>query len=58
MLRTYYYWKVQLETCSIIKHKSTIPKTNKNKLKNKKIIKIIIEIRKLYGYGKLKIKNN
>ena len=32
------------------------PKTNKNKLKDKKIIKRIIEIRKLYGYGKLKIK--
>ena len=55
-IRTYYYWKRQLETCSIIKPKSTTPKTNKNKLKNKKIIKRIIEIRKLYGYGKFKIK--
>ncbi|TXJ35798.1 DDE-type integrase/transposase/recombinase, partial [Brachyspira pilosicoli] len=55
-IRTYYYWKSQLETYSIIKPKSTKPKTNKNKLKNKKIIKRIIEIRKLYGYGKLKIK--
>ena len=55
-IRTYYYWKRQLETCSIIKPKSTKPKTNKNKLKDKKIIKRIIEIRKLYGYGKLKIK--
>ena len=54
-IRTYYYWKRQLETCSIIKPKSTKPKTNKNKLKDKKIIKRIIEIRKLYGYGKLKI---
>ncbi|CCG56989.1 unclassified [Brachyspira pilosicoli WesB] len=32
-IRTYYYWKRQLETCSIIKPKSTKPKTNKNKLK-------------------------
>ncbi|CCG58057.1 unclassified [Brachyspira pilosicoli WesB] len=55
-IRTYYYWKSQLETYSIIKPKSTKPKNNKNKLKNKKIIKRIIEIRKLYGYGKLKIK--
>ena len=55
-IRTYYYWKRQLETCSIIKPKSTTPKTNKNKLKDKKIIKRIIEIRKLYGYGKFKIK--
>ena len=55
-IRTYYYWKRQLETYSIIKPKSTKPRTNKNKLKNKKIIKRIIEIRKLYGYGKLKIK--
>ena len=55
-IRTYYYWKTQLETYSIIKPKSTKPKTNKNKLKNKKIIKRIIEIRKLYGYGKFKIK--
>ena len=54
-IRTYYYWKRQLETCSIIKPKSTKPKTNKNKLKDKKIIKRIIEIRKLYGYGKFKI---
>ena len=54
-IRTYYYWKRQLETYSIIKPKSTKPRTNKNKLKNKKIIKRIIEIRKLYGYGKLKI---
>ena len=54
--RTYYYWKSQLETYSIIKPKSTKPKNNKNKLKNKKIIKRIIEIRKLYGYGKFKIK--
>ena len=54
-IRTYYYWKRQLETCSIIKAKSTKPKTNKNKLKDKKIIKRIIEIRKLYGYGKFKI---
>ena len=54
-IRTYYYWKSQLETYSIIKPKSTKPKTNKNKLKNKKIIKRIIEIRKLYGYGKFKI---
>ena len=55
-IKTYYYWKSQLETYSIIKPKSTTPKTNKNKLKNKKIIKRIIEIRKLYGYGKFKIK--
>ena len=55
-IRTYYYWKRQLETYSIIKPKSTKPRTNKNKLKNKKIIKRIIEIRKLYGYGKFKIK--
>ena len=55
-IRTYYYWKRQLETCSIINPKSTKPKTNKNKLKDKKIIKRIIEIRKLYGYGKFKIK--
>ena len=55
-IRTYYYWKSQLETYSIIKPKSTKPKNNKNKLKNKKIIKRIIEIRKLYGYGKFKIK--
>lgn len=54
-IRTYYYWKSQLETYSIIKPKSTKPKNNKNKLKNKKIIKRIIEIRKLYGYGKFKI---
>ena len=54
-IRTYYYWKSQLETYSIIKPKSTKPKTNKNKLKDKKIIKRIIEIRKLYGYGKFKI---
>ena len=54
-IRTYYYWKRLLETCSIIKPKSTKPKTNKNKLKDKKIIKRIIEIRKLYGYGKFKI---
>ena len=54
-IRTYYYWKRQLESCSIIKPKSTKPKTNKNKLKDKKIIKRIIEIRKLYGYGKFKI---
>ena len=54
-IRTYYYWKRQLETYSIIKPKSTKPKTNKNKLKDKKIIKRIIEIRKLYGYGKFKI---
>ena len=40
-IRTYYYWKSQLETYSIIKPKSTAPKTNKNKLKNKKIIKRI-----------------
>ena len=43
-IRTYYYWKSQLETYSIIKPKSTKPKTNKNKLKDKKIIKRIIEI--------------
>ena len=55
-IRTYYYWKRQLETYSIIKPKSTKPKTNKNKLKDKKIVKRIIEIRKLYGYGKFKIK--
>ncbi|AFR70207.1 integrase core domain protein [Brachyspira pilosicoli B2904] len=54
-IRTYYYWKSQLETYSIIKPKSTKPKNNKNKLKDKKIIKRIIEIRKLYGYGKFKI---
>ena len=45
-IRTYYYWKRQLETCSIINPKSTKPKTNKNKLKDKKIIKRIVEIRK------------
>ena len=55
-IRTYYYWKRQLETCSIINPKSTTPKTNKNKLKDKKIIKRIIDIKKLYGYGKFKIK--
>ena len=55
-IRTYYYWKRQLETYSIIKPKSTKPITNKNKLKNKNIIKRIVEIRKLYSYGKLKIK--
>ena len=46
-IRTYYYQKRQLETCSIVNPKPTKPKTNKNKLKDKKIIKRIVEIRKL-----------
>ena len=53
-IRKYYYWKIQLETYYIIKPKSTKLKTNKNKLKNKKIIKRIVEIRKLYSYCNLK----
>ena len=55
-IRTYYYWKKKLEETDSIENKSRKPKNSPNKVKNKKIINKVIEIRKKYGYGKLKIK--
>ena len=65
-IRTYYYWKKKLEETDSIENKSRKPKNSPNKVKNKKIINkvieirkkygYVIEIRKKYGYGKLKIK--
>ena len=40
-----------------IENESIKHKTNPNKYKDKKIIKKVIEIRKKYKYGKVKIKN-
>ena len=53
-IRTYYYWKKKLEETGNIENKSRKPKNSPNKLK--KIINKVVEIRKKYKYGKLKIK--
>ena len=55
-IRTYYYWKKKLEETGNIENKSRKPKNSPNKLKKKKIINKVVEIRKKYKYGKLKIK--
>ena len=55
-IRTYYYWKKKLEETGTVENKSRKPKNSPNKLKNKKIINKIVEIRKKYKYGKTKIK--
>lgn len=39
-----------------VENKNRKPKTSPNKYKNKKIINKVIETRKKYKYGKLKIK--
>ena len=55
-IRTYYYWKKKLEETDSIENRSRKPKNSPRKLKNKKIINKIVEIRKKYKYGKTKIK--
>ena len=55
-IRSYYYWKKQLEETGKIENESRKPKTSPKKYKNKKIINKVIEIRKKYKYGKVKIK--
>ena len=55
-IRTYYYWKKKLEETGNIENKSRKPKNSPNKLKKKKIINKVIEVRKKYKYGKTKIK--
>ena len=55
-IRTYYYWKKKLEETDSIENRSRKPKNSPHKLKNKKIINKIVEIRKKYKYGKTKIK--
>ena len=55
-IRTYYYWKKKLEETDSIENKSRKPKNSPNKVRNKKIINKVIEIRKKYKYGKTKIK--
>ena len=55
-IRSYYYWKNKLEEKGIIENKSRKPKNSPNKVKNKKIINKVMEIRKKYKYGKTKIK--
>ena len=55
-IRIYYYWKKKLEETGNIENKSRKPKNSPHKLKNKKIINKVIEVRKKYKYGKTKIK--
>ena len=50
------YQKKKLEETGIIKNKSRKTTNSSNKLKNKKIINKVIEIRKKYKYSKVKLK--